>query len=44
MVKYVFKLFGLEECPNLNPFDDFDYEISPEGRDFIKDGENSGVY
>ena len=33
-----------EECPILNPLNDFDYQVTPEGRDFVKDGEHSGVY
>lgn len=44
MVQYIKYLFVDEDCPNLNPFNDFNYDISPEGRDFVKDGENSGVY
>lgn len=44
MVQYISILFGSQDCPNLNPFNDFSYEITPEGRDFLKDGASSGVY
>ena len=33
-----------EDCPIINPYNDFEYKISSEGRDFVKDGENSGIY
>lgn len=44
MVLQIGFLFGQQDCPSLNPFNDFEYEITPEGRDFMKDGEKSGVY
>ena len=33
-----------DECPALNPYNDFEYLVTPEGRDFVRDGEQSGVY
>lgn len=45
--KYFNILKGLIEdgdCSRLNPFEDFKYEVSDDGRDFVKDGENSGIY
>lgn len=44
IINYIQQLLLDEECPQLNPFNDFEYQVTPEGRDFVKDGEYSGVY